>query len=166
MKKTKILTILALFIIVFSGLSLFNIQSVKSQELSPTGIEVKEPSIHVYVAVLSDDAKSIGLNNKIIRSKVENTLRQNNIEVLDSSEYRTYHLFVNPHVYGNGVHISLEFIRAVNYKVGNKKYSRWATTWEQGLTGAHNNSDSDFIIDGIGDLVEIFISDFYKANDF
>lgn len=168
MKKHFKLIVLSIII------TCFIVAPVYGQEYG-TGLEVEEPEIQVFIANLSDDAKDIGLSKELVRSKVELALRRNGITVIDpfrihdieENEVKTldHILSVEILVVGNAFSFYINFFRTVRYQSSDKDYITRAAVWTRSATGTHGYSSS-YIIESLEDYLDIFINEFFRANDF
>lgn len=133
-----------------------------------TGLEVESPKLFVYIYDLSKDTKEFGLNKKLIRSKIELALRQNDIEVLNKFDLSPYSLdikidFVGDK-YSGSFGVDLHFKRIVTYSSGDTTHRKYTPTYVQDVTGTAISKD--FIINTLQDEIDIFINEFHKSNDF
>ena len=134
-----------------------------------TGLEVESTKLYVNIYDLSEDAKEIGLDKQLIRSKIELALRQNDIEVLNEFSYSyPYSLEVEISFIGNkysgAFSMILSFKRNVTYSSGDTDYIRTVISYFQGVTAT--SPDTDYIINALEDQVDIFINEFHRANNF
>jgi|Wag4MinimDraft_7_1082656.scaffolds.fasta_scaffold00123_6 hypothetical protein len=162
MKKLKINIPIILVLLLVISVSLVNAQEVG------TGLEAEKPEIFVYVKSNTENSQ-INISEDLIKSKVESRLMQNNIKVLNNSLENDYYLYITLKtskinsdkniIYNIGV----QMIRVTFYSFNDAIYSKQAVTWSGGGFG---KGDSDFIINSLENYTDIFITEFYKANNF
>lgn len=140
-----------------------------SSVAADTGLEV-EPGTKIYVLTEyldGDEARSIGLTKDLITSKVELQLRRNGISVGTREEglVSGVYLYVNVGVTGQAFAVSVEFKRKLVYPVDGKIYSVFATTYDQGSLGIYGSRGSNFILENLLKLIDIYSNDFLRANE-
>lgn len=131
-----------------------------------TGLETGgDRRIYVIVEDLGEIAKKIGLNEQIIKSKIELRLRQNGLIPVDEKVGLDlhYYLYINIIVVKNAFSCDVEFTRTVIYMVNEKTYVTFATMWIKSWTGTHGNNGLH-IVDRALDLIDIFINEFLSVN--
>lgn len=132
------------------------------QFISSTGLETENhEEVRVVIEDLNQSALEIGLTESRIRSRVNVRLRQVNLRPVDE---KNDFLYVAIHVVGNGVSTSVYFYRTVYFFSGDDFYSTLGSVYVQSITGTHG-ADADFIISGLDQLLDQFLSDYLDAND-
>ena len=131
-----------------------------------TGLEVLPGTkICVIVENISADAKAIGLTKELITTKVELQLRRNGVLVgtEDDAAESGMFLYVTCGVTDIAYALNIHFKRFVFYRVGDDLHSVTASTYQKGGRGTHAY-DSQYVIQFLIDLIDMFSNDFLKAN--
>lgn len=140
------------------------VNSIHAQKIG-TGLEVEKPEIYVYVK--SNINNNININDALIKSKVESRLRNNDIKVLKNSSGNDYYLYITLKTFGSNnnvlYNIGVKMVRVTFYALNDVIYSKQTTTWSEGSFGRGN---SDSILKIIENYTDIFITEFYKSNNF
>lgn len=104
----------------------------------------------------------IGLTSNRMRTVTELKLRKEGIKIIEKSTSVSYcFLCVNTMIVGNAFRVELELVEKV--KISRLDVFYAATTWQNGIIGTHGN-DPEYIISALGELLDIFLNDYYKAN--
>jgi hypothetical protein len=135
-----------------------------------SGLEVINPQrMRVVIEDLSESARRLGLSEESIRAKVELQLRRYGIIATQDSRANYSYLYVRITVAGKGPYgfnLNVAWKRPIFYIVDGKSYETTATTWEKGGAGiASEIGGVQLIMSGIADKIDIFISNYLKANE-
>ncbi len=139
---------------------------VGAQTLSDNGLETAN---YKYVAVmvegLSADARSTGLTEDGIRTRVERRLRSAGLTAGDDVNRNFTYLYVNLNAVGVGFGINLQYRREVVFETGGQPFSvNPGVTW-WGNAGGSEGVQRGIIMDGLDGLLDQFLNDDYlKAN--
>lgn len=136
-----------------------------NQYYSSTGLEVSNyKELPLYVTSLESDGKKIGLTEDIIKTKCELKCRSFNIKPLNETTVPGhYELLVHVTVVGYAFGVSLEFERAVHYKIDEKDVYARATLWSKTRIGTHGGKRG-FILETLAIALDEFLNDYLKAN--
>ena len=162
MKIRKVLLLFVCVLFIYKG------------AFSAVGYEVLKGinRLDVSIEFLSDGARKIGLTDERLRTVTELRLRKEGIAILERVDkmtleemkkfLRTPNIYVNASVAGNAFHVDLEIHEQVSLD-RDKSIECVATSWGRGVTGIHTN-DPEYIISSLGELLDVFLNDYYKAN--
>lgn len=136
-----------------------------------TGLEVEEPKIWVGIEVEIPTDNNTGITKELIRSKVETKLRQNDIKVLNNlNSELDYYLGVSIRTLtgdlnnGTAYNIKIEMRRNVIYKSNNVSFINYGSSvWSREALGV---GEKENIINMTENGLDIFINEFYRANNF
>ncbi len=135
-----------------------------AQSVSESGLETANyKSVAVLVEGLSAGARSIGLTEDRIQTRVELRLRSAGLTPGNDVRKNKAYLYVNVHVVDSAYSNSIEYKRWVDFTTGNRRYGYVATTWESVSTGAHGR-DAAFIMNSLDGHLDKFLNAYLKAN--
>ena len=170
--KRKILVCLMLVMLISIPVKLINAQE-------GTGLEAEKPELAVDIDLemtnmFEDENSKIQINESLIKILVESRLKKNNIKTLNKTETDNILLIKleilptikeRKHEYNIPSYLNLRFIRNIRYDVNDETYHKTAVTWDYGGRGIGITSRDD-ILKFLVYVTDIFINEFYKANDF
>ena len=147
-------------LILFFGINLSHGQI----KWSDNGLEVdNHEEVQVIIENLSPAALNIGLTKDRIESRVNIRLRQVNLRPVTDSD-RLSHLYINFTVIDQSYNIQLNFVRVVSYNAGDVEYYTPASVYSRLFSGIYPQNSED-IISGLDQLLDVFISAYLNAND-
>ena len=117
--------------------------------------------MRLVVENLSDDAAEIGLTEERLRFAAESRLRAARLYTADRGT--PYYLYVNVHVVGRGVSTSLEYNKMLFDPASGE--SGMATTWDIGQTGTHGQDAAAFIVSGLSEVLDRFLTEYLRVNE-
>ena len=112
----------------------------------------------LLVVGLNEDAKKIGLTERILRLRAERHLRSAR---LYSEDKPSASLHVSVNVVGAAFSISLKFRKWV---VDTHGHVAQATTWDNSITGTHGR-DPRFIASTLSELMDSFLVEYLRTNE-
>lgn len=115
--------------------------------------------VRLLVEDLPENAAEIGLTRQAITTTVRSRLRGARIY---NSEIRYPYLYVNVNVVGRAHSISLELNQVVFSPAA--ELSGSVTTWNVGMTGTHGGPGSSYILQGVGQVTDLFIDEYLAVN--
>ena len=126
-----------------------------------TALKVSQPKkIAIVIEDLGPKCIQAGLNQNVVKSKVELRLRSNGIIPDDSQKVPYLHLVItcleSCHM------ISLEFNREIYYEVNETLHRDVAIVWHKAFVASGNRTAH--IIEGLEEIIDIFINAYLTAN--
>ncbi len=136
-----------------------------AQTWSRSGLETANyKSVEVLIESLNTDARSIGLTEDRLRTRVELRLRSAGLTPVNPRfSLELPHLYVNINVIGDAFSILVEYRRQVDFITGNRQYRYLATTWRYGNAGTHGR-DAAYITNALDEVLDKFLNEYLKAN--
>ena len=129
-----------------------------------SGLEIESyKRMDVVIEELDDDDRKAGLTEELIRAKVELQLRRNGIVPNAKQEYKHGYLYVRVYRVGKAFTWDVKFNRKVTYSSEGRTYETIASVWSKSAVGTFSGGSS-FILQGLADGLDMFISAYLKAN--
>jgi hypothetical protein len=135
----------------------FAIRTSDSNSFALKGIK----AMFVLVEDLPQGATGIGLTIERIKTATELKLRREGISVPNYS-YADPYLDISINVVDKAFSVEVSLREKVVLKRDGSITCR-AATWSNSVTGVHNGDPSLFI-DGLQEVLDAFLNDYYKAN--
>lgn len=131
-----------------------------------TGLEASgSVSVPVLVEDVSAEAQKRGITRDRIEARANAVLRKSGLKPFDDPGGKSgYNLYIKVVVAGNAFSVNMYFRRIVSYSDGDTPYRIVATTWRNEITGV-SSSGSQYILDMVGDIAELFSNAYLKANN-
>ena len=161
--KFLIHTIFAMLVASLIGRTATAQEIVQSRE----GLEVADyKTVPVLIEFPNQQAQNMGLTRDRISARVNLELRKHGLKGIDAEENkaRDHYLYVVVHVAGAGFAIDLAFCRRITFVSSGTLYSANGKTWSR-LTAGPAERGTDYILGTLPPVLELFVSDYLKAND-
>lgn len=152
----------------FFILLILSIQTVSAQSEN-AGLKIADhENIKTLVESMTEDGLEIGLTENRVQSRTEVRLRQVQLTPITNVMGSSF-LYVKVSVVGNAFSIELSFHRRVFFNEDPEDYksdilTASANVYTQGGRGTHGY-DSEYIIEALDTKLDLFISDYLRAND-
>jgi hypothetical protein len=118
-------------------------------------------NMDVVVEDLTQAAAGIGLTRERIQSVTELKLRREGISVPSAFSFVLPYLYIRINVVGKAFSIDVSLKEDVTLK-RDASITCGAATWSRNATGV--SGDSPYIIQGLQEILDEFLNDYYKAN--
>ena len=131
-----------------------------------TGLEVKAPDqMKVLVEKLDPDAQAWGLNDKNIRSEIEEKLKSARITPLPEDDFSLpYRLYLEIQLLDTVFHLRVTFERVVSYRVGKKEFHTFASVFHRNSIGINSKKDGNHLLRILHTFLDDFVQAFAQAN--
>lgn len=134
-------------------------------EMGVSGLELdNHKRLPVVIGDLPEAAKSVGITRNRLRTIVEVEFRKAGITpVLEDFASMPNYFYVSVNVTGPAFSVETHFQRLVVYEARGAWNNISASTWGRSGVGSHGGQ-SDYIVAGVVQFTQEFLSDYVKAN--